>query len=118
MTSKSPTQTTAGRRWLRRVGRWSRRLCWTGVALAALLLAAWWFLPSVALYPQDLSYSRMVLDREGRLLHLTISADGKYRLPTRLDEVSPAVVRATLEKEDRRFYSHHGVDAVAVARAS
>ncbi|HEY9746806.1 MAG TPA: PBP1A family penicillin-binding protein [Oculatellaceae cyanobacterium] len=34
-----------------------------------------------------------------------------------LEEVSPAFIDALLATEDRRFYSHHGVDPVAIARA-
>ncbi|WP_353194305.1 penicillin-binding protein 1C [Pusillimonas noertemannii] len=35
-----------------------------------------------------------------------------------LDEVSPALLKAVIQSEDRRFYTHHGVDARAVAAAA
>jgi penicillin-binding protein 1A len=47
-----------------------------------------------------------------------IMSFGKFKHDNiRLSEVSPHFVNALLATEDRRFYSHHGVDPVAVLRA-
>lgn len=62
--------------------------------------------------------STAVLDRNGRLLRLTLAADGQYRLWTGLDAVSPALVEALLLHEDRHFFRHPGVNPVALARAA
>jgi penicillin-binding protein 1A len=35
----------------------------------------------------------------------------------KLDQISPAFIDALIATEDRRFYSHHGVDPIAVVRA-
>jgi penicillin-binding protein 1A len=36
----------------------------------------------------------------------------------RLDEVSPHAIKALIATEDRRFYSHHGVDPLRVVMAA
>lgn len=41
----------------------------------------------------------------------------KNRLPVELNQISPLLVRAFLDTEDRRFYEHSGVDLRAIARA-
>ena len=64
------------------------------------------------------SFSRAVYDREDRLLRLALSGDDKYRLFTRLDDVSPALVEAFLLREDRGFYWHPGVNPGSLARAA
>src|SRR5262245_48359144 len=40
-----------------------------------------------------------------------------YGKPVKLDELPPYVADAFLAKEDRRFYSHFGVDLYSVVRA-
>jgi penicillin-binding protein 1C len=88
-----------------------------GVALAlppALFLA--WnavFLDVLAAVP----FSRSYAGREGRLFHVFLSADEKYRLRTPLANFPPALVEAVLLQEDRYFYGHWGVNPGAVFRA-
>lgn len=96
--------------------RWRRLLC-GGLALVALLVAGWLLLPRCSLLPEGLTWSREVRDRDGSLLRLTLTADGKYRVWTPLREMPPDFVRATLAHEDRRFRDHRGVDGIAVGRA-
>lgn len=67
----------------------------------------------------------ILYDRHGAFLtqvgHETAEPDGSNRVDYGFWTVSPPpdrVVRATLALEDRRFYSHPGVDPVAVARAA
>lgn len=51
--------------------------------------------------------------------------DGKYysrlkgenRLIVSLDDISPWFIKALLAREDTRFYKHHGVDPLGIARA-
>jgi len=88
------------------------------VVLLALLSVGYHFLPKPDLLPQDLEYSRTVLDRDGNVIFLTTTSDGMLRLPTTVGQLAPEMLEATLEMEDRRFYDHHGVDPRAVARAS
>ena len=62
--------------------------------------------------------SRQVLDRDGDLLRAYAARDGRWRLPVTLDQVDSDYLDMLLAYEDKRFYSHHGVDPLAVVRAA
>lgn len=47
-----------------------------------------------------------------------IPAHNEDRVLVRAAEVPPALVAALLAAEDRRFYDHHGIDPLAIARAA
>jgi penicillin-binding protein 1C len=89
-----------------------------GGGLIAGLALAYALLPEPDLLPPELDYSRTVLDRDGEVMFLTTTAEGRLRLPTRFDQIAPEMLEATLEMEDRRFFEHHGVDARAMLRAA
>ena len=60
----------------------------------------------------------LLLDRSGLLLHETRIDPTVRRLSwTSLTDISPALRQAVVWAEDRRFFSHHGVDYVALAGA-
>lgn len=59
-----------------------------------------------------------VLDRSGALLRAYTVADGRWRLAVGTAEVDPGYLRMLIAYEDKRFYSHHGVDPVALTRAA
>ncbi|APG27274.1 penicillin-binding protein 1C [Syntrophotalea acetylenivorans] len=61
--------------------------------------------------------SRAFLDRQGRLLRLTLAGDDRYRLQAPLSEVAPELREATLLYEDQDYYRHFGVDFQALLRA-
>ena len=65
----------------------------------------------------DLKVSREVFDRNGKLLRLQIAKDEFYRIQTKLEEISPFLVQATLLYEDKYFYTHLGVNPVSLFRA-
>jgi penicillin-binding protein 1C len=91
-----------------------RRAAAAALAASAALWAA---VPDPRLL-RDLPASQAVLDRDGGLLLLTLSADEHYRLPLTLSEVAPAAVEAVLLQEDRWFYVHPGVNPWALARGA
>lgn len=95
--------------------RW-RWFKWLGM-LGAGLAITYFFLPKPDLLPPNIRYSRAVLDRNGKVIFLTTTSDGKLRLPATFDQIPPALLAATLEMEDRRFFSHHGVDGKSLLRA-
>lgn len=59
-----------------------------------------------------------VMDRHGDLLRAYTVGDGRWRLATTLDHVDPRYVELLIAFEDKRFYSHHGVDPKAMIRAA
>src|SRR5712671_3301125 len=63
--------------------------------------------------------SATVVDRNGKLLRAYAMADGRWRLPadTRTG-VDPGYLKLLLAYEDRRFYSHGGIDPLALTRAA
>lgn len=62
-------------------------------------------------------YSKVVYASDGSLLSAYLSDDQKWRMRTRVEEVSPDVKKAILEKEDNWFYWHFGVNPFSVFRA-
>ena len=61
--------------------------------------------------------SAQAVDQQGRLLRLFTTADGYWRLPARLDRIDPQFICLLLSCEDKRFWSHHGIDPLAMSRA-
>ena len=63
--------------------------------------------------------STTVVDRNGKLLRAYAMADGRWRLPVDARTgVDPGYLKLLLAYEDRRFYSHEGVDPLALGRAA
>lgn len=94
-----------------------RFLRWSGAALLLGVLI-YLLMPKPELYPPTFRFSRTLEDRNGRLLHLALTPDGKYRQFTPLREISPALIAATLTLEDRHFYDHPGVNPLSMLRAA
>ena len=108
----------------RREQRWRRiKLAATASVAASLILAiaigAW----VISLGPLPLEQARQVstsvIDRNGKLLRAFAMADGRWRLPVDAKTgVDPGYLKLLLAFEDRRFYSHAGVDLLALGRAA
>ncbi|MGY3259419.1 penicillin-binding protein 1C [Pseudomonas chlororaphis] len=84
-------------------------LLWVGLWLADRI----WPLP----LPKD-DLARVVLAEDGTPLWRFADGNGVWRYPVRTDEVSPYYLDALLTYEDRWFYSHPGVNPMALARAA
>jgi penicillin-binding protein 1C len=61
--------------------------------------------------------STVVLDRHGVPLYEALGADGTRAAHLTADRLPEALAAATVAAEDRRFWSHPGVDPLAIARA-
>ena len=66
---------------------------------------------------ERLSFSTLVVDRDGRLLRPYTTPDGRWRLPATREDVDPRFLAMLFAYEDRRFLSHRGVDPLALGRA-
>ncbi|HEY6874037.1 MAG TPA: penicillin-binding protein 1C [Geobacteraceae bacterium] len=65
------------------------------------------------------SSEAVILDRHGEVLHeLRIDKTGRRLDWTELKDISPSLVKAVLQSEDRHFYGHGGVDWKAVGAAA
>ncbi|GAO42537.1 penicillin-binding protein 1C [Flavihumibacter petaseus] len=67
--------------------------------------------------PQPKLYSTIITDDEGKVIHAFLTADDKWRMKTELGEISPLLQKAIVEKEDKWFYRHPGLNPVAMVRA-
>jgi penicillin-binding protein 1C len=91
-----------------------RRIKLLAGAAALALLAVFWFSLPRQLFP-DLP-SPVLFSGDGALLGARPAPDGQWRFP-RGERVPDRFFQILLQYEDRRFYSHPGVDPLAVARA-
>jgi penicillin-binding protein 1C len=66
----------------------------------------------------NLELSKIVLDRDGRLLRAYATSEGRWRLPAKVDDVDPRFLKLLFAYEDKRFYDHAGVDPLALMRAA
>ena len=89
--------------------------------LAVSVLAAWFgfdrWVNATELPSLTPPTSVEVLARDGRLLRAFTVEDGIWRLRVAPDRVDRGYLALLLAYEDRRFYSHSGVDLLALARA-
>lgn len=67
--------------------------------------------------PLILATSVQVLDRDGHLLRAYTVADGRWRLHVALGDVDAGYLTALTAYEDKRFWTHGGVDARSMLRA-
>jgi penicillin-binding protein 1C len=89
------------------------------VCIVSIALVVW----AISLGPLPLTEARQVsttiVDRNGKLLRAYAMADGRWRLPVDAKkEIDPTYLKLLLAYEDQRFYSHRGVDPLALARAA
>jgi len=106
-------------RWIR---RWAGRLVRGALVATALgvvaLVVAWNALPFPTDRLERWPASPIVTDSTGRPLLARVSSDDQWCMPIALDDVSPWLIQATVAVEDERFFSHGGVDPIAVVRAA
>ena len=90
-------------------------------AVVAFGLAGWATFWILSLGPaprgEGLTYSTMVVDRDGRLLRPYTTPEGRWRLPATRADVDPRFFDILFAYEDKRYAQHHGVDLLALGRA-
>ena len=104
----------------RAVTRPFSRLVTALILIPALLLALSLVLDRLFPFPVsrlDPPPATRILDRNGQPLRYFLAPDGMWRFPLRLDEVSPDLIAAIIDSEDRHFRLHPGVNPLAVVRA-
>lgn len=106
----------------------TRLMSWSDAGEALLRSRGVWALVAIATAigildaafppPEPKPFSTTVYAEDGTLLAAYLAEDDAWRLPVRLEETSPDLIRALIEKEDARFFWHPGVDPIALARAA
>jgi penicillin-binding protein 1C len=92
----------------------------SALALATVVAFTAWVL-SLGPLPLDQAkqVSATIVDRNGKLLRAYAMADGRWRLPVDAKTaIDPGYLKLLFAYEDRRFYSHGGVDPLALGRAA
>jgi penicillin-binding protein 1C len=87
-----------------------------GLVLAGVFLgflSANWVFP----LPDRIEYSTIITDDKGAVVHAFLTRDQQWRMKTELGEISPLLRKTIVEKEDKYFYYHPGVNLLAMARA-
>ena len=85
-------------------------LLWASVALGYYAWARWFDLRAI----HDMDERSVVYDYKGNIYSRLA---GENRVVVPFDRVSNFFVNALISREDTRFYRHHGVDPIGVARA-
>lgn len=87
-----------------------------GIGIASLFLL---FLLLNLLFPlpDKVEYSTIVTDGKGEIINAYLTTDQQWRMKTELDEISPLLRKTIIAKEDKYFYSHPGINPLAVVRA-
>lgn len=67
--------------------------------------------------PDKVEYSTIITDNRGEVINAYLTSDQKWRMKTELDEISPLLQKTIVNKEDRHFYRHIGINPLAVVRA-
>lgn len=87
--------------------------------LTVLCLVAFFFLLHLLFpLPDEPEYSTIITDAKGEVIHAFLTKDEQWRMKTELSEISPLLRKTIVQKEDKYFYYHFGVNPVAVARAA
>ena len=92
-----------------------------GLATAATAAVAWWVLPFAVRLPTKLASpppcSPTYLAADGSPLRQLLDEEGQRSIAVVFEDVPETLIHATLAAEDKRFFSHHGIDFAATARA-
>lgn len=100
-----------------------RTLSAAGLVVVLLLAVLTMEASALATFTQVKSVHRrsdaLILDRHGEVIHeVRIDKSGRRLDWTELKDISPALLTAVLQSEDRHFYEHSGVDWRAVGAAA
>jgi penicillin-binding protein 1C len=61
--------------------------------------------------------SQVILDSNKKIINASLTPSDEWCVPISLDKTGIWTKDVTIALEDRRFYSHHGFDAIAIGRA-
>ncbi len=67
--------------------------------------------------PDQIEYSTIITDSKGDVIHAFLTRDDKWRMKTSPEELSPLMKSTIIEKEDKLFYYHAGINPFAITRA-
>jgi len=89
---------------------------WLGVGVLAAIVIFFilsWIFP----LRDKIEYSTIITDSKGEVINAYLTKDQKWRMKTELNEISPLLRKTIIAKEDKYFYSHPGINPVAMVKA-
>lgn len=88
------------------------------IAVVAMIFAAAVILLDIIFpLPEAKQFSKVIKSRKGEIMAAYLTTDDKWRLRTKLEDVSPELIEAIIEKEDSWFYWHPGVNPLTIITA-
>ena len=96
-----------------RVQTFFKKLLITAASLFILFFLLNWLFP----VPDKIEYSTIITDNKGEVVHAFLTKDQQWRMKTELTEISPLLRKTIIEKEDKYFYHHPGINLLAMGRA-
>jgi membrane peptidoglycan carboxypeptidase len=75
-------------------------------------------LPNAADVASDAFQTTTILDRNGVMLQQVDQKDGGWRTFVALEDISPLLIQATISAEDATFWTHYGVEPIAIVRGA
>ncbi|WP_319024892.1 transglycosylase domain-containing protein [Nisaea sediminum] len=89
---------------------------WIGVAIGGVLAYHAYQLPDITdLDRYERAGATRLLDRDGAMF---VSYGALHGRPVAADKLPESLVQALVATEDRRFFSHFGIDPISIARAA
>src|SRR5580765_4071031 len=98
---------------IKKIKHYVKSLLFAVIALFILFLLLNWIFP----VPDKIEYSTIITDDKGEVVHAFLTRDQQWRMKTELSEISPLLKKTIIEKEDKYFYSHPGINILAMTRA-
>jgi len=89
---------------------------WLILFLPLLFFIIWLILPCNLF--DETTYSRVIYDKSGKMLRVTLAEDEQFRMPIIEEQLPDKYLKALILFEDKRFYKHPGVDLLAIFNAA
>ncbi len=67
--------------------------------------------------PEIKEYSQIIYAKDSTMLSAYLTSDDKWRLATKVEDITPEMVQAIIYKEDKWFYWHFGFNPISIIRA-
>lgn len=95
---------------------WKKLFKKTGIAVLGFIVL-FFILHFIFPLPDKVEYSTIITDDKGEVIHAFLTSNEQWRMKTELEEISPLLRKTIVQKEDKYFYRHFGINPVAVGRA-
>ncbi len=86
------------------------------IVITLVAYLGYWFCPKPDLVAFT-TYSKIFVDKDGKLLRLTLAEDERYRLYMPLDKIANELIDTTVLYEDKTYFDHDGINLIAIVKA-